>query len=1418
MTKTSTLIGFVLAIYFSVHFSAAFAAQESPQQFAFEGRLFQQDGSTPLTDTVNIKFQILNQNSTGNPLNDCVLYEETQSGINLSGSAGVFSVNIGSAQSATKRSGSDPNFSMQEIFKNTGTLTVPVPACPTGSYSPSAGSIRRLRVMVTNTTTGVTETLGPDLVIGSVPQALVAETLQGSGPTDFLKVDGSTAMTEALTFDNWTSAGRPSSPAVGSTGFNTTTGYLESWNGSGWVDYSVGSGGGSITGLTAGRVPFATSATALGDDSSLFWDNTNKRLGIGTTSPSGPLTIAISGTQAFTMSPTTGNVAFSANAPHLGTKLEVGGVLGINRTGSSPIQNLFRLESNDTGAQISVNSAVNPLIINTNFLEQMRVTAAGDVGIGTNSPASKLDISGTNAGGTLRLFDQTATTGVTRSIVRAGAGQTTTNLLEFQNNAGTVTGSVNSSGFWLQPGAPTGATLQAATTSYVDSAVSGVGGAAVTKDGLTPLTGDWDVSGAGSRSIKNVSKLAVGTNTLPTSGVATFNGNVGIGTTAPALKLSVETAGAGNQGIEVTNSGTAIASINSAGGTRGRIQLNDGAGGADVTLDASGDSYLNGGNVGIGTISPTANLHLVSSTAGGTYSKFEAGTQYNGNYKQLSIQAAGIEFGYLATTQLYYSDNNAGGGATTTATVRGQTVTGNIFGKGFSGARIGVLGTNSGVAGTGVGVAGVAIANPGVLAESTGATNDAFVASSRTVTTGRLGYFEHLNSAFTGDALQMDLGQGTGSFGGNFINMLNAGVSKFRVDSTGKVYGDGSGLTGVSGTMSGLTAGRVPFATSATAIGDDSSLLWDNTNKRLSIGGAAGGYNFAVVGSPSSARIGNITMNDGAGQSTIRGGTGGGGSINLQNTASDTFALTSALNTTGANVFAVNARPSGSTENLLQIQKLGTGLFTIDNSGNVGIGTTTPTQKLEINSSTNYSSNFTCTQSWCRTFFSAGAVNLGATANSSGGFGELGTISNHDLAIVTNATTRISVLSGGNVGIGTITPNTKLEVVGGSRFSNTAASAIEIANDVANLEIYATGENRTNIATDNDMSFQADQNNNATGGNFYFYKGSSELLRIQSDGNVGIGTTSPSLALAVRKNEAGSDIMSLTNTSATGYSSLVMNDNSGNTRAFIGWSNGSASILPNTLNLGTTGAHNVELITGGNSRVSITATGDVGVGTTGPTARLMVQGADGTSGSNAPVAFRVRGGNGDDSGKGGEINLQAGRGGGGFSSGEGGDILMTAGAGGSGFAPGNGGHLYLKGGAPGGAGAGGNVFVDGGSNGGNILISTVNTSNVGIGTASPTAQLDVNGSVKLGSAGTTIASMGVCTTSSVTISTTAANQTCSGMPAATGVAVHCSGASAFSGSGTTLYARATGTANQIQMVTSATNTTAMTYTCMWMKP
>jgi hypothetical protein len=89
----------------------------------------------------------------------------------------------------------------------------------------------------------------------------------------------------------------------------------------------------------------------------------------------------------------------------------------------------------------------------------------------------------------------------------------------------------------------------------------------------------------------------------------------------------------------------------------------------------------------------------------------------------------------------------------------------------------------------------------------------------------------------------------------------------------------------------------------------------------------------------------------------------------------------------------------------------------------------------------------------------------------------------------------------------------------------------------------------------------------------------------------------------------------------------------------------------------------------------------------------------------------------------------------------------------------------------------------------------------------------------LGAGGTAFTAMGVCTVASYTPTNTTTNVTCTGVPASTAIFVTCSGTAAFQTPNTTaIYARATGTLNQIAVNLSASNNVAMTLKCVWMQP
>lgn len=112
------------------------------------------------------------------------------------------------------------------------------------------------------------------------------------------------------------------------------------------------------------------------------------------------------------------------------------------------------------------------------------------------------------------------------------------------------------------------------------------------------------------------------------------------------------------------------------------------------------------------------------------------------------------------------------------------------------------------------------------------------------------------------------------------------------------------------------------------------------------------------------------------------------------------------------------------------------------------------------------------------------------------------------------------------------------------------------------------------------------------------------------------------------------------------------------------------------------------------------------------------------------------------------------------------------------------------------------------------------------GAAAPTTSnvsltSDVSGVLPVANGGTGnsgITAMGTCTIASYTPTNTTTNQTCTGIPASTAVAVSCSASAAFTTPNTTVvYARATGTANQVAINLSVANSVAVTFKCTWMQ-
>ncbi len=319
--------------------------------------------------------------------------------------------------------------------------------------------------------------------------------------------------------------------------------------------------------------------------------------------------------------------------------------------------------------------------------------------------------------------------------------------------------------------------------------------------------------------------------------------------------------------------------------------------------------------------------------------------------------------------------------------------------------------------------------------------------------------------------------------------------------------------------------------------------------------------------------------------------------------------------TSGGNVGIGTKTPTaklhvtGSTGGIFEVDGVNSiNALYVSASGNVGINTITPVQKLEVSGGAKFDDLLVLKNSPFVT---------GANVYTNGVSLAMGTQASNPYTFTTNNVERMRILANGDVGIGTVSPAAKLQVIGDVVFNSTGTgdgtNALLINNSAGNpvLKIGAAGaiimNNSTRVTNNNTgASPYLEIYSNSTGNTTLQSSTSYHLLLQPSAGNVGIGTTSPVTPLHISRDGGGSTIrlLRIDNSNVTNSQNLYLDMN---TSKDILWSQGSAGG-------GTfwdTGTRGYGFSINTNRIVTLDQNGNVGVGTTSPQAKLHVTGSTG---------------------------------------------------------------------------------------------------------------------------------------------------------------------------------------------------------------
>ncbi|MES3005335.1 MAG: tail fiber domain-containing protein [Patescibacteria group bacterium] len=722
--------------------------------------------------------------------------------------------------------------------------------------------------------------------------------------------------------------------------------------------------------------------------------------------------------------------------------------------------------------------------------------------------------------------------------------------------------------------------------------------------GTTTPAARFQVTGAGGT---NPFRVASSTNVSMLE--ITQAGNVGIGTTAPGAKLQIgESTGTvpTNTNLFIEGGKSLRFGSNNGNADYGTYMRSDYLANAALVfgtreLGVDTDTFtLTNGRLGIGTTNPTTPLEI--SNPGANYDTLRLSNTASGGYRRQGIilQHGNDSEESVVTLQAYTAADNSdntlfwGGGSSLYNTVttqrfytaaNGNTLTGSermrITGDGNIGIGTTTPSHNLTIAGninfTGsLYQNGTAFSSAGNSAFTFGngfiynatSTDLVGIGSSTPISTlsvkGKGGVNPFTISSSTNAILfnvtqAGNVGIGTSTPG----SLLTLGSGQFSVPkgtSTlpsitfgGETSSGFYGITGQANSVAYSYAGVEAFRFDGNGLG----VPKPSTNRRyITTFDSVSGSTAWSVGSNATEDYFGFTNPNNDGSGFFHSGSTGNVEYRYQ---AYSLANLGIVFRDDANTFYVRANSGTQSGNLQEWRNSSdVALSVVGPTGNFGIGTTTPSARLAVTGI-------------------AGTGDIFAIASST-------------------EARLLTVTSAGNVGIGTTTPGFLLTLA-------TTASAP--------LQLRSTNT-RTFIRFDNNTATTRYLGLNSSG-NMVFYGSDSvtENMVVTNAGNVAIGTTTPATKLNVWGTGEAARFGDNTNTST--YLGFAYNSVSGSPRGFFGHDSGRGNTV---VQAGSTKGieFNVNNDTFGSGYVmSIKSTGDIGIGTTTPVAKLAITGTTGSS-------------------------------------------------------------------------------------------------------------------------------------------------------------------------------------------------------------